>query len=271
MTVYPFLIHLGSFTITGYGIMMMCAFLLSGWVYARELERAGRDPAIAWDAVVAAVIGGIAGAKIYYAVLMHDWNALLSRGGLVWYGGFVGGVVAVSAMLWWRKISIADMSDLVAPALAAGYSVGRIGCFLVGDDYGLPTNVPWAVAFPQGSPPTTARVLQQEFGVALPPGTTPEQVLAVHPTQLYEVFIAFAIFVLLWRMRRHVHRPGWLFGVFLALAGMERVFVEIFRAKDDRFVGPFTLAQTISVVIVGVGAWVMMRRRSPASAPAARA
>lgn len=267
MTVYPFLIHLGSFTITGYGIMMMVAFLLSGWLYARELERTERDPGLAWDAVVAAVVGGIVGAKIYYAILVGDTSALFSRGGLVWYGGFAGGVLGVCLLLWWRKQSIAIQSDLVAPALAAGYAVGRIGCFLVGDDYGLPTTVPWAVAFPQGSPPTTARVMEQEFGVVLPPGTPPGQVLTVHPTQLYEVAIALAIFVLLWKSRRHVHREGWLFGIFLALMGMERIFVEIFRAKDDRFIGPFTLAQTISVVMIAIGAWLIATRKQKVGAP----
>lgn len=269
MTVYPFLIHLGGFTITGYGIMMMVSFLLGGWIYSRELTRAGIDNGLAWDAVVAAVIGGIIGAKVYYALLVGEMDALFSRGGLVFYGGFLGGVIGVSLLLWWKKQSIALHSDLVAPSLAAAYSAGRIGCFLVGDDYGVPTSVPWAVAFPQGSPPTTARVLQNEFGIELPAGTPPDQVLAVHPTQIYEVLIAFGIFLLLWKARNHKNGRGWLFGVFLALMGMERIFVEIFRAKDDRFFGPFTLAQTISLVMITVGAWLVAtkgRRAVPATA-----
>ena len=270
MTVYPFVIHLGKFTITGYGIMLMAAFLVSGWVFARELERSGREPTIAWDSVVFAVIGGLLGGKVYYAFLTHDASALFSRGGLVWYGGFIGGVSAVAGYMWWKKQPIPIMGDLIAPALAIGYSVGRIGCFLVGDDYGVPTRVPWAVAFPQGSPPTTARVLQGEFHVTLPPGTPPDQVMTVHPTQLYEVFIAFGIFLLLWKMRKHKNQPGWLLGVYLALMGFERMFVEIFRAKDDRFLGPFTLAQAISVLMIVIGASLMMRYRAkpvPAEAP----
>lgn len=265
MTVYPFIIHLGRFTITGYGIMLMAAFLVSGWVFAKELARAGRDPTVAWDCVVFAVIGGLAGGKIYYALLVHDSSALFSRGGLVWYGGFAGGVLAVAAYVWWKKLPIPAMGDLVAPALAIGYSVGRIGCFLVGDDYGLPTTVPWAVAFPQGSPPTTARILEREFHVQLPPGTPPEQVMAVHPTQLYEVFLALAIFLLLWRLRRHRFAPGWLLGIYLALMGMERLFVEIFRAKDDRFFGPFTLAQVLSVAMIGIGATLVAKAQKKAA------
>lgn len=267
MTVYPLLIHIGRFTITGYGIMLMAAFLTAGWVFAREQQRVGREPTVAWDCVVFAVIGGLIGGKIYYAVLVHDWSALFSRGGLVWYGGFTGGVLAVMGYLWWKRIPILSTADLVAPALAVGYAVGRVGCFLVGDDYGLPTHVPWAVAFPQGSPPTTAQVLQQEFHVAIPAGTPPDQVMAVHPTQLYEVLLSLAIFLLLWRARRHRNQAGWLLGVYLALMGMERLFVEIFRAKDDRILGPFTLAQAISVLAVAVGALLIAKKRA-APAPA---
>ena len=270
MTIYPFLIHLGRFTITGYGIMLMAAFLAAGWVFAKSLARFGYEPAIAWDSVVAAVIGGLVGGKVYYALLVHDIGALTSRGGLVWYGGFMGGVAAVAGYLWWKKQSIPEMGDIIAPALAAGYAVGRVGCFLVGDDYGIPTMVPWAMSFPQGSPPTTARMLEQEFHVQLPPGTPPDRIIAVHPTQLYEVFIAFAIFVLLWRISaRRAHARGWVLGIYLALMGMERLFVEIFRAKDDRFFGPFTLAQVISTIMIVVGAVLVARASKPPAMAAA--
>jgi len=259
MTVYPFIVHLGRFQLTGYGLALMCAFLIAGWVFASDLERVGRDTAIAWDSVVFAVIGGLIGGKIYYALLVHDWSAITSRGGLVWYGGFAGGVTGVVAYLWWKRESILKMGDLIAPALAAGYAVGRVGCFLVGDDYGVPTSVPWAVAVPQGSPPSTARMLAQEFHLAMPAGTNPDQVLAVHPTQLYEVAMALAIFALLMRLKRHRYGPGWRFGVYLALAGMARLFVEIFRAKDDRILGPFTLAQACSAIVIAIGVTLILR------------
>src|SRR5881394_3106264 len=85
MTIYPFLVHLGRFTITGYGLMLMAAFLMGGWVFAKSLEAAGMETTIAWDSVVAAVIGGLVGGKVYYAILVQDISALTSRGGLVWY------------------------------------------------------------------------------------------------------------------------------------------------------------------------------------------
>lgn len=268
MTVYPFIVRFGQFAITGYGIMMMVAFLMAGWIFARRLGELGQDATTAWDCVVAAVLGGLVGAKLYYAVLMADWSTLFSRGGLVWYGGFAGGALAVAGLLWWRKQSIIAMGDAMAPALAAGYVLGRIGCFLVGDDYGRPTSLPWGVAFPQGSPPSTAGSLQAAFGIPVPPGITPEQVLAVHPTQLYEAGLAFAFFLVLWRLRERRPGSGWLLGLWLALSGLARLVVEAFRAKDDRFLGPFTLAQALSLLVVAVGIALMARavRAAPASA-----
>lgn len=263
MTVYPFLVHFGRFTVTGYGIMMMFAFLVAGWVYAREVARAGMDPAIAWDSVVFAVIGGLLGGKLYYAALVGDPRALLSRGGLVWYGGFAGGLIAVFAYMWWKKLPIRRLLDLISPAMVVGYMLGRVGCFLVNDDYGLPTALPWGMEFPRGAPPSTAGVLEQQFHLTMPPGTPAEQVMAVHPTQLYEVALMFLIFWYLWRIREHQHGAGWLFGLYLVLSAAERFLVEFLRAKDDRFFAPFTLAQLFSVGVVLIGAWMLRRYAQP--------
>ena len=131
----------------------------------------------------------------------------------------------------------------------------------MGDDYGRPWNSRWAVSFPEGAPPSTAENMQRIFGVTLPAGTSPYQVLSVYPTQLYEVTFGFLMFLVLWRFRDHKHAEGWLFGVYCVLAGIERFIVEIFRAKDDRFFGPFTIAQVISVLIVLVVLTVSWMRR----------
>ncbi|HWO88758.1 MAG TPA: prolipoprotein diacylglyceryl transferase [Gemmatimonadales bacterium] len=259
MTVYPFAIHFGSFAITGFGLMMMAAFLTAGWVLARAREADGEDPALAWDCVVAAVIGGLLGAKLYYAVLTGRADALFSRGGLVWYGGLLGGSLAVLGLLWWRRVGVRAMADQVAPALMAGYALGRVGCFLVGDDYGLPTSLPWGMKFPQGSPPTTVRSLQSAFGIAPPEGASPDTIVAVHPTQLYEVTAALVLFALLWRWRKRFGPQGRLAAVALVALGTERLLVELLRAKDDRFLGPFTLAQAISAMAIVAGV-VMFRR-----------
>jgi phosphatidylglycerol:prolipoprotein diacylglycerol transferase len=269
MTVYPFNIHLGPIEITGYGIMMMIGFLIGGWLIGLELKRRGLNQEYAADIVIAALIGGVLGAKLWYVALTRDPGALLSRGGLVWYGGFIGGAAAVLFNGWRLRVPARWTMQVTAPALAAAYALGRVGCFLVGDDYGRPTDLPWGIAFPRGLPPTTAANLAG-FRVAIPEGTDPATVLAVHPTQLYEVTIMLLVFALLWSLRSRERGTGWLFGVYLMLAGLERFFVEIFRAKDDRFLAGFTIAQLTSVALISLGSYVYLRwRHDPAVPPGA--
>jgi phosphatidylglycerol:prolipoprotein diacylglycerol transferase len=267
---YPVLFQIGGFTVTTFGVMMALAFLAAGWVAARELARAGQDPEQAWDMVGYAAVFGILGSKIYYMILRWEdtvadpMGALLSRSGLVWYGG----LILAAAVIAWRvvkqKLPLGIMADASALALAVGYAIGRMGCFLVGDDYGRPTDLPWAVAFPQGAPPSTADNLR-EFGANIPASVPGDTVLAVHPTQLYEVAMSLIIFVILKRLQPRFAIPGMLFFAWVALAGIERFIVEIFRAKDDRFLGYFTVAQLISVLllVLGVAGAAHLARRAP--------
>ncbi len=171
---------------------------------------------------------------------------------------------------WRLKVPIRWTMQLAAPALPAAYALGRIGCFLVNDDYGRPTDLPWAVKFPQGLPPSTAASMEQLFGIPVPPGTSPSTVLAVHPTQIYEAIIMLAAFMLLWSLRKSDRATGWIFGLYLLIAGVERFLIEILRAKDDRFLGPFTLAQLTSVLLVGVGLWLVTKLSGKRAAPARR-
>jgi phosphatidylglycerol:prolipoprotein diacylglycerol transferase len=268
MTVYPFIIHLGPLEVTGYGLMLMVAFLMGGWLIARQLRENQLREDYAADIVAAAVIGGIIGAKLWYVALTRDPGALFSRGGLVWYGGFIGGALAVMLNGWRLKVPLRWTMQIAAPALAAAYALGRVGCFLVNDDYGRPTSLPWGMRFPEGLPPSTAGNLHQLFGVPIPQGIDPSTVLAVHPTQLYEVIAMLIAFAVLWSLRKKGRPIGWLFGLYLVFAGIERFLVEIVRAKDDRFLGPFTLAQLTSVIIVGIGVVLLMAwRRTADPAP----
>jgi phosphatidylglycerol---prolipoprotein diacylglyceryl transferase len=270
MNIYPLKWSLGPIEITGYGIMLMVAFLMGGWLIARQLREKGLREDYAADIVAAAVIGGIIGAKLWYVALTRDPGALFSRGGLVWYGGFIGGAVAVILNSWRLRVPLRWTMQLTAPALAAAYALGRVGCFLVNDDYGRPSGLPWAVKFPEGLPPSTAGNLHQLFGVAVPPGINPSTVLAVHPTQLYEVAAMLLVFAVLWALRNRGRPIGWLFGLYLVFAGMERFLVEIVRAKDDRFLGPFTLAQLASVILVAIGIFLLNAwRQGPSPAPGA--
>ena len=260
MTVYPLVFHLGPLTVTGYGLMMMVAFLMAGWAIQLDLRRRGRGEEYAADIVMAAVIGGLVGAKLWYVLLTGEWSALLRRGGFVWYGGFLGGVAGVLFAGWLKRVTPRLTAELCAAPLALGYALGRVGCFLVNDDYGIPSSLPWAMKFPQGLPPTTVADLTS-LHVKFPPGTDPLQVVAVHPTQLYETALMFLAFVWLWGLRGHAHGTGWRFGVYLVLAGAERFLIEIVRAKDDRLLCPFTLAQLTSVMLVLVGAFLIRQWR----------
>lgn len=264
MTVYPFIIHLGPLEITGYGLMLMVAFLMGGWLIARQLRENNLREDYAADMVAAAVVGGIIGAKLWYVALTRDPGALFSRGGLVWYGGFIGGALGVILNGWRLRVPLRWTMQLAAPALAAAYALGRVGCFLVNDDYGQPTNLPWGVKFPNGSPPSTAANLHG-FGVTVSPSVDPSTVMAVHPTQLYEVAAMLVAFAVLWVLRKKGRPVGWLFGVYLVFAGIERFLVEIVRAKDDRLLGPFTIAQLASVILVAIGTLLMVMWRRGAS------
>jgi phosphatidylglycerol:prolipoprotein diacylglycerol transferase len=258
MNVFPLQWDLGPIEITGYGLMLMVAFLMGGWLIARQLREAKLKEDYAADMVAAAVIGGIIGAKLWYVALTGDPDALFSRGGLVWYGGFLGGALAVILNSWRLRVPIRWTMQLAAPALAAAYALGRVGCFLVNDDYGRPSDLPWAVKFPEGLPPSTAENLKNLFGIPIPAGVDPATVLAVHPTQIYEVVAMLLAFGVLWSLRKSGRPVGWLFGLYLVFAGVERFLVEILRAKDDRFLGPFTVAQLTSAIIVVIGLVILM-------------
>ncbi len=265
---HPFSYKFGSFGFTGFGLAVLLCFLVAQVVAQRELVRRGYDPDPINDMVFAAVIGGLLGAKLYYVVVLRHWDALFERGGFVFWGGFIGGALAVMAVTVKKKLPLMRIFDVSAPACAAAYAVGRTGCWAVGDDYGRPWNGFLAVSFPNGAPPSTAGIMSQEFGVPVPPGTSPATVLSVFPTQLYEVVLGFVMFFILWRMRDHKHAEGWLFGVYCVMAGLERFIVEFFRAKDDRLVMGLTYAQLIALGFVALGVvWMMLRSRSGPGKP----
>ena len=260
------LFHIGSFSISPFGVMLVFAFLGSFFQLRWGMRKLGiGDEEDASALIFAAGVGGIVGAKVYYAVLNRDWHLLFDRSGLVWYGGFLLGAAAVLFTINRRRLPIWPLLDAAVPALALGYAIGRIGCFLVGDDYGRPSDVPWAMSFPVGLPPTTAGELRQMFGVAIPAGVPDNQLLRVHPTQLYETLTCLVIWGIgLWLFRRR-KRPGQTALIILAMLAVERFLVEILRAKDDRFFAGFTLAQMISIaVFLFVTGLAFVRSRRPA-------
>ncbi len=265
ITHHPLDYGFGPLRLTGFGLAVLAGFLVAQHVSASELTRRGQDheASIIPDVVLASVIGTLLGAKTYYVILTGDPSAFFSRGGFVFWGGFIGSVILSYLTVRWRKGNFIRLSDATGIGIMGGYAVGRTGCWAVGDDYGRPWDGPLAVMFPQGAPPSTAGIMNRSFGTPMPSGATLDTVLAVHPTQLYETALALLFFFILWQMRKHKHAEGWLFGLYGVLAGLERFIVEFFRAKDDRLLGPFTLAQGIALAIAAVGVWWMMARNTP--------
>jgi len=261
---HPFEVKLGPLNLTGFGLAVFLAYAISQIISQNELERRGRttEAAAIPDLILAAVLGMLVGGKVYYvSVITHDWRDLISRSGFVFWGGLMGGVLFNFLWIHYKKLSFWRFADVAGIAIAAGYAVGRSGCWAIGDDYGRPWNGILAVQFPNGYPPSRAGVMNQLFGTPIPPGANADTVLAVHPTQLYEVALGLVMFALLWRQRSHKHAEGWLFGLYCVLAGVERFIVEFFRAKDDMFFGPITAAQAIGIGIAVIGAVIMITRR----------
>ena len=268
---HPWAFSLGPLQITGFGLAVLAAFTISQIICEHELTRRGQHKSAAaiGDLIMAAVLGTLIGAKLYYVlVITHDIRDIFSRGGFVFWGGFIGSVILCWLTIRYKKLVFTRISDVAGIAIAAGYAVGRTGCWAVGDDYGRPWNGPLAVAFPEGAPPSTAQNMTEMFGAQLPPNTSPFSVVSVHPTQLYETVLGFLMFAVLWRYRDHKHAEGWLFGLYCVLAGLERFAIEFFRAKDDRMFGPLTIAQVIALAIGLAGAvWMYLRRNTTPTAP----
>ena len=263
---HPFTFDIGPLSLTGFGLAVLLAFLIAQIVSERELARRGRDveAAAVSDVLFGALVGTLIGGKVYYyAVVTHNPRDLLSRSGFVFWGGFIGSVLLCTLVIRYKKLVFARFADVAGIAIAAGYAVGRTGCWAVGDDYGKPYKGFLAVAFPQGAPPSTVAEMQHAFNItSFPPGTDPASVVSVYPTQLLEVALGMAMFGILWRLRDHDHAEGWLFGVWCVLAGVERFIVEFFRAKDDRFsfLGGLSTAQAIAIAIVLIGVAIMFAR-----------
>lgn len=270
------LFHIGSFSISPFGLLMVLAFLSSWMVLrwcVRRMEIGNEEDTSAL--LLAAGIGGILGAKIYYAMLYGDWHLLFDRSGLVWYGALIGGGIAVIWTIRRRKLGLWQVIDAAGPTVAIGYAVGRVGCFLVGDDFGYPTDLPWGVKFPYGLPaPTTAGFMEREYGAVIPEGVAANDLIAVHPTQLYETLAALlvcALGVVLIKKRIGLAAGGGKVAVIcFGLLALERFGVEFLRAKDDRFFYQFTLAQVISSIVLVLLAFVWVARSRRQSTPAKR-
>ena len=241
---YPILFEFFGFPISTFGVMMAVGFLLSAWIVARRLAEYGLDPEFASTILIYAMIGGVAGSKLYFAIDESlrggapFFELLLSRAGITWSGGLIGGTLLVTLATRWHGLPTRVVASCVATAAPFGQACGRIGCFLVGDDYGRPTDLPWGIAFPEGAPPT---------------------LVPVHPTQLYEVAWLLLVGAVLWRRRR---TSPFLFGEYLMAAAIGRFAIEFLRVNEPLALGA-TQPQWIAIGLFGLGAfgWLYFRRR----------
>jgi phosphatidylglycerol---prolipoprotein diacylglyceryl transferase len=239
--VLPVLFRIGSFEITSFGVLVALGALAGLWVFRRELARAGL-PEAALDAAVYGLVGGLLGAKLLY-VFEHlsegSFFALfLDRGGMSWFGGFVGGLLAGYATIRIKQWPTMAVLAAATPALAVGQMLGRVGCFLVGDDYGSPTSLPWGVAFPRGLPPTVERV---------------------HPTQIYEALFLGVLAWVLIRWRRAGVADRVVLGRYLVIAGTFRFCLEFLRV-NTRVAGPLTVAHFFALAVVLLGCTILVSR-----------
>lgn len=239
---YPVLFRVGDFEITSFGVMVAVGALVGLWVLQRELARRGL-PAGASDGAVVAILAGLAGAKLLWVYEHFDEEPFLalltSRGGLSWFGGLAGGLIAGIGFFAWRGYRLVPVLSAATPGLALGHAIGRIGCFLVGDDYGRPTALPWGVAFPKGLPPTTSRV---------------------HPTQIYEGLGLAILAALLLRWRRQGVADRVVLGRYLLLGGLLRFAVEFLRIDTRVFFG-LSIAHLGALAMALAGLALLARRR----------
>lgn len=239
---YPelFTIPFLDWPISSFGAALAVAFLVGYQISMPRMAEEGLDPDHAANMLIWIMAGGVLGAKLYYAIDFslrgeaEFWSSLFSRAGMVFYGGLIGGALAGYASCRFYKIAPMAFANACAISLAIGQAIGRIGCLLVGDDYGRATDLPWGIAFPQGLPP-----------VHFP----------VHPTQIYESVWLFLVALFLWRRRK---KSPSLMGEYLILNGIGRAIVEHWRL-NPRVALDLSEAQWIGVGLVFFGAFLLVR------------
>ena len=239
-------IEIGPVTLQTFGLMFGLGFVAAGALIAKRFGELGKPPDWAYEMAFVALIGGLVGSRLDF--MIENWSdvkddilgSIFSGSGLVWYGGAIGGAIAVLLWARYRGILGVALLDLAAVPLAMGYAIGRVGCQLSGDgDYGRAWDGPWAMAYPDATVPTD----------------TP-----VHPTPIYETLAMGLVAIVLWRLRDRF-RPGLLFAAYLLAAGLERFLVEFVRRNDDVALG-LTQAQLLSVaMMLAGGIWLLRARR----------
>jgi phosphatidylglycerol:prolipoprotein diacylglycerol transferase len=270
----PLLFKIGPIPVYSFGLMMALAFLTANWLFAKEARRRGWSERFVSTVTLLALIGGIAGAKLFHLVeypeifLQDPLAAVFSGEGLTFHGGLIVAALAIALYARNHGVRFFALGDALAPALILAYGIGRIGCQLAGDgDYGIPSKFPWATSYPNGTVPTLAHInteLRDKF-IEMFPGEPVPYDIKVHPTPVYETLASFVIFAMLYRWQRRSRKPeGWLFGAYLVLAGIERFLVEFIRL-NPHYCG-LSQAQWVAVgMIVGGSVILWLKSRVTAA------
>ena len=246
---YPVLFRVGDIAIYSFSVVLVISFLTAYKVLEIELRRKGFNGNLAEIILIACVIGGIGGAKVLFLVQNVTLSELMAdplryfSSGLTFYGGFIGSLILIGVVTLFKKVNYLMVTDSLAPGLILAYGIGRIGCFLVGDDYGIPSDLPWAMAFPNGAPPTTEKV---------------------HPTQIYDTLLMVVLFFFLWKIRTKSPSYGWLSAIMFILLGAERFLIEFIRTTTPSFIPGLTQAQLISLGMIVLGAVKLIQIRASA-------
>lgn len=257
---HPILLDLGKLQIRSYGFMLALSFLIGIWFAGGRAKRAGVDPQKILDLSVIIILAAVVGSRLLY-VLFHleqysnplDIFALW-QGGATFYGGFI---LAVAASYFWvvkNGIPFLKVADIMAPSIALGLVFTRVGCFLSGCCYGLPTDAAWGVVFPPDSPAGAAAIaVAHERGV---------DHIALHPAQLYSSLKGLTIFVALLVLQPRLKKTGATFGLLLVLYGIGRFIIDFFRYYESnaRVLAGLSFNQVISIVLVALGLYLLVRR-----------
>ena len=246
----------GPFGIHLFGLMAGLGLLVGGWVVAQELERRGAKADFAWTIVGWAAVCGFGGAKVWAvlqepgALIADPIGQIFSGSGFVWYGGLLGGTLGVTYKIYREGLPWLMAVDCIAPGLAIGQALGRIGCQLAGDgDWGKVSDVPWAMTYPYAI-----------VGWSYPEG------VRVHPTPVYEMVAYVAVFAFLWSIRKRPHADGTIFWWYLLLVPGARFVVEFWRINPP-VAFDLSAAQLFSLLLMAIGACGMLAVRGRAAAP----
>ena len=248
-----------------FGLLVGAAFFTGKWLAEVESRRVlpAAPPDFMGNACIVAFLAGLFGARLFHLLeyprefLEHPAAMLFSRSGFTIFGGLIVGAIAAAWYARRKGVSPIAMLDAAAPGLMLAYAIGRVGCQVSGDgDWGIPVSGPAPAWLPDW---LWAQTYENNIAGAVipPPG--------VYPTPIYETLMSLAAFAILWRLRRHAHATGWLFGVYLLLAGIERFAIEPIRVNStySLFGAQVTQAQIIAVSCIVAGIVLMWLRQNP--------